>query len=199
MASTVSASYTKTAMALHWLIALAIVAMLASGWSFDFFTDDGTKFALIRLHKSLGVTILLLTLFRILWRLAHQAPSLPASLPLWEIKGAKIAHVLLYVASLALPLSGWAMVSASPRNIPTVLFGLVPWPQLPLLQTLEHKKEIAERLGDLHGIGGVLLALLIAGHAAAALRHHFILRNDVLLSIAPRHCGGFLYRLRGRE
>ncbi len=197
MASTASASYTRTAIALHWLIALVILSMMASGWSFDLFADESAKFALIRLHKSLGITILLLTLFRLFWRLTHHAPPLPATLPAWEIKSARIAHILIYVASLGLPLSGWAMVSASPRNIPTVLFGLIPWPQVPLLQTLGHKKEIAERLGDLHGIGAALLALLIAGHAAAALRHHFILRNDILASMAPRHCAGFLNRLRG--
>jgi cytochrome b561 len=197
MPSTETVSYTRTAILLHWLIALAIFVMLALGWGFDFFQGT-TKFFLIQLHKSIGITILLLSLARLGWRMTHKAPPLPSDMPRWEQKAAHVGHCLLYIAMIGLPLSGWALVSASPRNVPTILFGLVPWPHLPVLATLENKKAAAEFLGNVHGLSATLLALLIVGHAFAALRHHFIVRDDVLLRMLPRPCIGFLNRMRGQ-
>ena len=198
MFSTEAASYTRTAKILHWLIAGTILFMLALGWSLDLLPKGETKFFFLQLHKSIGITILLLSLVRLGWRLVHQAPPLPVSMLAWEKKAAAVVHVLLYVLMIGLPLSGWALVSASPRNIPTILFGVLPWPHLPVLSTLENKKEIAGRLGDVHAAVAVMLAVLIAAHVAAALKHHFIVRDDVLLRMTPRFCTGFLNRLRGR-
>jgi len=197
MYSTETASYTKTAKALHWLIAAGILFMLALGWSFDLLPKGETKFFFFQLHKSIGITILLLSFARLGWRLLHQAPPLPVSMPDWEKRVALSTHVLLYVMMIGLPLSGWALVSANPRNIPTVLFGLLPWPHLPILPALENKKEIADLLEDMHGTLATILAVLIAGHVAAALKHHFISRDDILLRMTPRCCAGFLDRLRG--
>ena len=198
MLSTESASYTQTAKTLHWLIALALLFMLALGWSFDYIPKGETKFFFIQLHKSIGITILLLSLLRLAWRLTHKAPPLPASMPVWEQKAAYLVHILLYTAMIGMPLSGWAMVSASPRNIPTLLFGILPWPHLPILPTLDNKKEVSKALLEIHGDAAILLALLVAGHAAAALKHHFITRDDILLRMAPRRCATFLNRLRGQ-
>jgi len=201
MVSTESASYSRTAKILHWLIALAILFMLGLGWCLDFFPKGEPRFAAIQLHKSIGITILLLSVARLGWRLTHRAPPLPASMPVWEQKAAHIGHFLLYVAMIGMPLSGWAMVSASPRNIPTILYGVLPWPSLPYFSTLDpvSKKAMSDNLQDLHGISAYLLAALVAGHAAAPLKHHFISRDDILLRMVPRKCAAFLNRLRGQK
>jgi len=199
MSSTESASYTRTAKILHWLIAIAILAMLAIGWSFDFLPNGETKFFLFQLHKSIGITILLLSLVRLGWRLAHRAPPLPASMPAWEQKAAHIGHILLYVVMIGMPLSGWAMVSSSPRNIPTILYGVLSWPHLPILSTLDNKKEVSHMFSNIHGVTAYILAALVAGHAAAALKHHFIARDDILLRMTPRFCARFLNFLRGQK
>lgn len=198
MPSTESASYTKTAIFLHWLIALAIALAFVLGASLEYLPDESTKSAAIGLHKSVGIAILLLSFVRLGWRLIHHAPPLPATMPLWEKNSARIVHVLLYTAMILQPLSGWALISANPNNIPTFLFGLVIWPSLPLSPMLENKEELTQMLVSAHGLGAALFALLIAGHAAAALRHHFILHNDILLRMSPRFCVKCLNRLRGQ-
>jgi len=196
MRSTLTPSYTRTAMALHWLIALAILFMLALGWSFDFIPKGETKFFLFQLHKSIGITILLLSVMRLGWRLSHRAPPLPLTMPLWEQKAAHIGHGLLYLAMFAMPLTGWAMVSASPTHIPTILFGILPWPALPYLPDLQNNKEVSHNFGKAHGLIAYILAALLAGHVLAALKHHFIARDDILLRMTPHYCAPFLERLR---
>ena len=199
MLSTTSLSYTKTAKILHWLIALAIIFMLALGWTFGFFHGE-TKFFLFQLHKSIGITILLLSFVRLAWRLMHTAPSLPASMPLWEQRAAHIGHVLLYILMIGMPLSGWIMVSTSlHNNIPTILYGILPWPNVPVLSTMENKTEISHFMGGVHGYAAYVLAALIVGHAGAALKHHFIARDDILVRMAPSSCTRFLNYLRGSK
>ena len=194
MPSTETASYTRTAKILHWLIALAIIFMLCLGWSFDFLPKNGTKFFLFQLHKSIGITILLLSFARLGWRMMHRAPPLPASMPIWEQRTAHLGHFLLYVCMIGMPLSGWIMVSASSHNIPTILYGLLPWPNFPVAP--ENKEAVDHATDAIHFYTAYVLAALVAGHAAAALKHHFIARDDILLRMAPRFCAGFLNRLR---
>jgi len=196
MQSTDSPSYTKTAKVLHWLIALAIIFMLILGWSFDFLPRGETKFALFQLHKSVGITILLLSLLRLGWRLGHRAPPLPTSMARWEQNAAHLGHFLLYTAMILMPLSGWVMVSASSHNVPTILYGFVPWPNVPV--PADNKQAVDHLTHDIHGLTAYVLALLVGGHAAAALKHHFISKDDVLLRMAPRSLTGFLNRLRGK-
>jgi cytochrome b561 len=173
--------------------------MLALGWCLDFFPKGEPRFAAIQLHKSLGFTILLLSVLRLIWRLFHVAPSLPASMPLWEQRAAHAGHFALYVLMIGMPLTGWAMVSASPRNVPTILFGVIQWPHLPILSTLDNKKEVSDFFRDTHSYVAYLLAATVVGHAAAALKHHFVSHDDILLRMAPRCCAGFLNRLRGQK
>ena len=97
--------------------------MLALGWWMGFLPRGEEKFFYFQLHKSIGITILLLSLMRLGWRLTHTAPPLPASMPMWEQRAAHIGHVLLYVVMIGMPLSGWAMVSAESRNIPLFCSG----------------------------------------------------------------------------
>jgi len=179
------ARYHAVSIALHWLIALGILALIAIGLAMTHLAlAPLLKFQLYQLHKSIGVTVLLAVLLRILWRLGHRPPPLP-ELKRLEKAAADGMHGLLYVLMVALPLTGWALVSASPFNLPTVLYGLVPWPHLPILATLEDKAPVEAVLKFTHGKLGWLLLVLIVVHVGAALRHHFVLRDGVLRRMLP--------------
>jgi cytochrome b561 len=183
----VKTHYDAVAIFLHWLTAFAIAGQLAMGWSMVVMGPGSyLKFQLYQAHKSVGITILALSVLRLGWRLLHAPPPLPASMPAWEQRLAHFNHFTLYALLLALPLSGWALVSASPLNIPTVLFGAVPLPHLPVLGTLPNKSAVEPVLKEVHEAGGWILVALLAGHIAAALRHHFLLRDDVLVRMVPR-------------
>jgi cytochrome b561/polyisoprenoid-binding protein YceI len=166
--------YSRGAILLHWIIAGALAAELALGFGTP---RDASGFALMQFHKSLGITILLLTLVRIAWRLTHKPP--PALEQGLNGALAKVVHGLLYVFMLGAPLTGWAIVSTAEFNIPTLLFGVVPWPHLPLAQSLNHTLEEAH---ELIAFGGIALFLL---HVAGALKHHFINRDRVMARMSP--------------
>ncbi len=179
------ARYHAVSVALHWLIALGILALIAIGLAMTHLAlAPMLKFQLYQLHKSIGVTVLLAVLVRILWRLGHRPPPLP-DLQRLEKAAALGMHALLYVLMVALPVTGWALVSVSPFNLPTVLYGLLPWPHLPVLATLKDKAPVETVLKFIHGKLGWLLLALVVLHAAAALRHHFILRDGVLWRMLP--------------
>jgi cytochrome b561 len=174
--------YGTVAMTLHWLIALAIIGMLTVGKYMHGLPDeDPNKFALYQLHKSFGISILALTVVRILWRLTHPVPPLPASMPAWQRFGAHLSHYGLYALMLGIPLSGWLMVSSSPLGIPTMLFGAVELPHLPVANT-EDTHEFFEETHEL--LGNLMIGLLIV-HVLAALKHHFVDRDTVLRRMLP--------------
>lgn len=195
--TTDSGRYTAIAKTLHWLIAAAILGMLVLGWVMGDLPNGGNKFAAFQWHKSIGITILLLSLARLAWRLTHTAPPLPSGMPAWEKFAAHATHILFYALMIGMPLAGWAIVSTSSLTIPTMLYGVIPWPHLPLLPELANKKEIHEAAEQLHGLGAYLLAALIVLHIGAALKHHFINRDDILARMAPAALSGILNRLRG--
>lgn len=173
--------YSAVAIALHWLIALAIVGLVVIGIVMTGLPDTelARKFALYQLHKSLGITVLALSLLRLAWRLTHRPPPLPDTLKPWERRAARATHIGFYGLIIVIPLLGWAMVSASPYNIPTVLWGVIPWPHLPVPKPAFE----AFRAGHvLLAFGAVALLVL---HVAAALKHHYILRDDVLARMLP--------------
>jgi cytochrome b561 len=179
--------YDGVAIALHWLTALAILGLICMGLIMtDLPRGSALQFTLFQLHKSVGVTVLGLTLLRLLWRLAHRPPPLPEEMPAWEKLAAHAGHIGLYLLLFGMPLSGWALVSASPLNIPTVLYGVIPWPHLPILSTLANKKPVAEVFEGLHSAAAWILIALVLVHAGAALRHHFLLKDDVLRRMSPR-------------
>ncbi len=178
--------YTGVAIALHWLIALGILAMLAMGLVMTHVKlAPFTVFKLYQLHKSIGITILLAAVLRLIWRFAHRPPALPSDMPRWEKGAAESTHVLLYLLMIGMPLVGWALVSASPLNIPTVLYGVVPWPHLPVFATLADKAHVAPVLGIIHAYGAYVLLALLLLHAGAALRHHIVMRDEVLRRMIP--------------
>ncbi len=180
------ARYDGVAQALHWLTAAAVLCLIVIGLVMTALPPGTSlQFRLFQWHKSLGITVLLMTLPRLAWRLAHRPPALPVDMPRWEAALAKAMHLALYALLLGLPLEGWAVVSASPLNIPTVLFGVVPWPALPGLGSLPNKAAIDAVLKTAHDIAGWSIATLLVLHVAAALRHHLVLHDDVLRRMLP--------------
>ena len=178
--------YTTVAITLHWLIAALIVTIATLGLIMvNVKLAPIWQFRLYQWHKSIGITILLLAMVRLVWRLAYPAPPLPAEMPRLERQAASSAHWVLYGLMLGLPLVGWALVSASPYNIPTVLYGVIPWPHLPVLPGLSNKAAVEHVLKGVHAYGAFVLIGVVVLHAAAALRHHLVIRDDVLRRMIP--------------
>jgi cytochrome b561 len=185
-------TYSAVAIVLHWLIALGMLTNIGLAWYFGTLKGPA-QIAPIGLHKSIGITVLLLTLVRIGWRLTHPAPPLPAAMKRWEVWAAKGTHFVFYLLMLGLPLTGWAMVSASPliKVHPTVLYGVIPWPTVPYggldsdqLHAVRHFfAETHERLAWLAYATIVL-------HVAAALKHQLVDRDDVMARMVPLLRGG---------
>lgn len=181
--------YTAVAQALHWLLAIGLTGMVVMGLVMAHAKlAPAVQFKLFQLHKSVGITILFLAVLRLLWRLTHRPPPLPAEMPGIEKASAHTAHVVLYGLMLGLPLVGWALVSVSPFNLPTVLYGLVPWPHLSFLSGLPRPDKIywESVLRAIHAYGAYVLIALVAIHVLAALRHHFFLGDDILRRMLPR-------------
>jgi cytochrome b561 len=182
-----SARYTSVAVVLHWLLALGILGLLVIGLAMTQLPlTPMMQFSLYQLHKSLGVTVLLLVILRLIWRLLHRPPPMPDTMPRFEKRAAEITHVFFYFLMLGLPFSGWALVSASVFNIPTVLYGIIPWPNMPVLSNLSNKAPVEATLKALHAYGAWLLLAVLALHVGAVLRHQFILRDDVLRRMSLR-------------
>jgi cytochrome b561 len=181
-----SQQYTSVAIILHWVMALGIFALASLGLVMTHLALSPMRlFQLYQLHKSIGITILLAAFLRLAWRLMNHPPALPVAMPAIERMAAAGGHLLLYVFLFALPLTGWALVSASVFDIPTILYGVVPWPHLPFFSTLADKGPVEALLKNVHAYGAWALIALVVAHGAAALRHHFILSDDVLLRMLP--------------
>lgn len=178
--------YGTVAMLLHWLIAFAIIGLLIVGKYMHGLSDaDPNKFALYQLHKSTGISVLALSVLRLLWRGVNKVPPLPAGMPAWQRFIAHVSHFSLYFLMIAIPLSGWAMVSASPLGIPTIWFGLFQIPHIPGLQGFEDQRDAEEFLEEAHELFGNAMILLLIAHVAAALKHHFWDRDNVLTRMLP--------------
>lgn len=171
-----SPAYHRVARWLHWGIALLIIANILIG-----LVHDGLDktLPLIPAHKAIGMTVLALTLARIAWRVTHRPAPLPAAMPGWERGAAHALHALFYALMLVLPLSGWVMASANER--PLRWFGLFAIPKLAVAKG----QPLVELSRAAHGPLGLVFGALIVLHVAAALRHHFILRDGVLRRMLP--------------
>jgi cytochrome b561 len=179
--------YTKVAIFLHWVIAAGILALIVIGLVMTQLTlSPMHMFKLYQLHKSIGITVLLAAVLRLAWRLTHSPPPLPSDMPLVERKAAAASHLVLYAFLFGLPLTGWALVSASVFNIPTVLYGRIPWPDLPFLPDLANKASVEAVLKRVHGYGAWCLIAVLGLHIGASLRHHFFLKDTVLTGMLPR-------------
>jgi cytochrome b561 len=175
--------YTRVAVVQHWLVAALIAANVGLALSADHLPDAWVRPA-IDTHKSIGITVLGLVLLRILWRLSHRPPSLPATYAAWERLAAHLAHALLYLLMLGLPLSGWLHDSAwkDAASHPMRLFGLFGWPRIGFIADLPPvvKESMHTLFGDIHEVLGYALYLLLALHIAAALKHQWVDREAEL-------------------
>lgn len=176
-----SAGYGLIAILFHWVMAALMLGLFALGLYMHNqpITDPGT-FALYQWHKSFGLVVLALAVLRLAWRFANPAPQLPEGMPKFEKTAAKLGHAGLYAVMLAIPLSGWFMVSASPFNIPTLLFDMFNVPHLPVPAFLGTKAEAEALLKSAHEALAFFMIFLVAGHVAAAMKHHFLSRDDTL-------------------
>ena len=165
-------------MALHWLIGLMIFVSLGVGLYMVDLSLSPTKLRLYSWHKWAGVTIFTLVLVRCLWRLTHAAPSLPDAMPRWQRVVAEATHYLLYALMIAIPLAGWLMSSA--KGFQTVYFGVLPIPDL-----LAKNKELGETLTLVHRYLNYTMIAIITAHIGAALKHHFIDKDDILRRMLP--------------
>ncbi len=170
--------YTRTAIALHWIVALLILINLCFGLYVSGLTLSPAKLRYLSWHKWVGITVLILVAVRLAWRLRHPAPAFPYSMPEWERRVARASHALLYVLFFAAPLSGWLFSSAA--GFQTVYLGLVPIPDL-----LPKDRELADVLKLVHRGINYTMACLIVVHAAAAIKHHVHDRDDVLTRMLP--------------
>jgi cytochrome b561 len=170
--------YTRVAIGLHWLIALAIFGSFALGLYMSDLPLSPQKLKFYSWHKWAGVTIFLVVVARLGWRLLHPPPATPAGIPVWQAKAAAATHVLLYLLMLAVPLSGWLMSSA--KGFQTVWFGVLPLPDL-----LAKDKELGDLLQQVHKLLNFSMAALVVAHLGAALKHHFLDRDDVLARMLP--------------
>lgn len=176
-------SYSKTAIWLHWIIAALIVGQLVGGKVMHAMDPAPLKFEIYQLHKSFGFIILALSLFRLLWRLFHKAPALPAGMKPAEKFGAKLSHIGFYILMIAIPLSGWIMTSSSPYVIATEIFKIIPVPDVPGIPRTESFNDLMK---DMHEYMAMAIAALLALHIGAALKHHFVNKDDVLTRMIPR-------------
>lgn len=185
--------YRTPAIVLHWLIAAAILFQMQLPWRFhDLKTPEA--FALIQLHKSVGITILVLSLARLGWRLANPPPPEPETLAPWERMLSSVVHVGLYGLMIGMPVTGWLLVSTSKTGIPTLLYGLVTWPHIPGFARLpEAGREIWNGFAhESHELLGWGFYILIGLHVAGALKHQLFGRNELVLArMAPGAAPGW--------
>jgi cytochrome b561 len=170
--------YSGTAMALHWVLALVLVATFCVGIYMVDLKLSPTRIRLFNWHKWAGISFFAFSIFRLGWRLSHRPPAPPASTSHFQIRLAEGVHRILYVMSFLVPLIGWAYSSAA--GFPVVLFGRLPLPDfVPVDKTLAHN------LQNLHAIVAYCFAALAGLHVAAAFGHHFIKRDDILRRMLP--------------
>src|SRR3954471_19362581 len=171
------ARYSALAIALHWTIAALIVLQIVLAGRMEARTPEA--FAVVQFHKSIGITVLLLSLARLAWRLIHPPPPEPATLVGWEKTLSAVVHWAFYVVMIAMPLTGWVMVSASRIELPTLLYGSIPWPHIPGLPELAAgpKKVWHDTALNAHHLIIKGAYGLIALHVAGALKHQLFSRD----------------------
>ncbi|HEX7385612.1 MAG TPA: cytochrome b [Burkholderiaceae bacterium] len=172
--------YGPTAVALHWLLALALFGTFCVGFYMADLPLSPLRVRLFNWHKWAGITILTLSILRLAWRLTHARPADVPTEP-WQQRLARLAHRALYALFLLVPLAGWAYSSATGFQV--VVFGVLPLPDF-----VPKSKALADVLENVHATLAWTLAALVLVHVAAALHHHFVLRDGLLARMwfAPR-------------
>ena len=180
--------YGAVAMTLHWLIAAAIIVNLYLGLTAaDLPRSDPSKFEMLALHKSIGFTVLALSILRLVWRWMNPVPPPPQGMTrLMRIAGTS-AHHFLYFLIIAIPLAGWLMVSSGSQGHGTSVFGLFDWPAFPILTGLPRSAAHPwhESFETVHVVLAWAMLFLVPLHILAGLYHHFIRRDNVLMRMLP--------------
>lgn len=170
--------YGAVAQLFHWLIVALIITQFVLAIKADGLPLGPAKIAVLAQHKSFGMTIFTLAILRLLWRLVNPVPAVPATTPRWQRIGAHLSHWALYALILITPLFGWLMSSA--RNFPVSWFGVFTFPDL----VQPNKAKYDFFLATHHTLAKVLFCIALL-HAAAALKHHFFDRDNVLRRMLP--------------
>ena len=180
--------YTGPAIFFHWAIATLMLANVGLAWSADLLGDAGRRM-LIPVHVSIGLTVLLLVPLRLAWRRLNAPPALPPVLAHWEAWLAHFVHGGLYLAMLALPISGWIFLSANRLSLTLQIrwFGLFVWPTIGPIAHLPAEQKAAWHtvFVDIHQVVAYLLYLLFVLHIAGLLKHRLYDRHDVLWRMLP--------------
>ena len=171
--------YGSVAIAFHWLLAVMIVGSFSVGLYMSDLAMSPTRLKLFNWHKWAGITIMALSGLRLLWRLTHRPPP-DVAMPHWQRVAAHATHWALYALFFLTPLAGWAYSSAA--GFPVVVFGVLPLPDF-----VPVDKALAEILKTGHHLMAFVLAAVVLLHIAAALKHHFLDRDGLLMRMWPRH------------
>jgi len=169
--------YTGFAIALHWLLAFALLGSFCVGIYMSDLPFSPQRLKLYNWHKWAGITILTLSFIRLLWRLTHRPPA-DVAMPAWQRAASHATHALLYALFFAVPLAGWAYSSAA--GFPVVVFGLLPLPDF-----VPVDKALAEAIKPWHAYLAFAMAGLVVLHVAGALKHQFIDRDGLLSRMRP--------------
>ncbi len=174
--------YTTVAKVLHWLLALALVGIFGVGLYMVGLPFSPQKLKLINWHKWAGISILVLSVLRLLWRATHRPPALPArvqtAMPGWQRVAHHATHHMMYALFFAVPLLGWAYSSAA--GFPIVLFGTVPLPDF-----VGADKVLADAIKPYHATAAFVLAALVVLHVAAVIKHQVFDRDGMLNRMLP--------------
>ncbi len=178
--------YNLTAIVLHWLIALGVIFMLFWGrYMTDLPKGSFERLEAFQFHYSIGLSILVLSALRLVWRFINPAPPLIETMKNYEKILAKTTHYLFYILLLALPLAGWASVSTSSLDAPIIFFDLFQWPWLPGVHGIENREIINKVFKEMHvALGWVMLGLVVL-HFLAVIRHTLILKDGTLKRMWP--------------
>ncbi len=177
MPTTPPTRYTRTAIALHWLMAVMLIVSFSVGLYMADLPFSPQRVKLYNWHKWAGICILTLALLRLLWRLAHRPPP-EVPMPAWQERAARLTHGALYLLFFAVPLVGWAYSSAA--GFPIVLFGILPLPDF-----VSKDKALSEAIKPWHGYLAYAMASLVVLHVAGALKHQLIDRDGLLMRMWP--------------
>ncbi|MDN5841948.1 MAG: cytochrome b [Alcaligenaceae bacterium] len=173
-----SQRYTRTAVFLHWLVGLGLIGTFALGFYMEGLPLSPNKLKFYAWHKWAGMSLLVLAVVRLAWRMSHPAPDLPSTMSPMARLTAHAGHWVLYILMLAIPVSGWLMSSA--QGFSVVWFGVLPLPDL-----VPKNADLGALLKDAHVILNYTLLAVVVGHVGAALQHHFIKKDSVMARMLP--------------
>ena len=174
--------YGAVAKGFHWVIGLTILGLLAVGFYMAGLENAPFKFKIYGIHKALGIAVLALAALRVVWRFINVQPSGLSTHQAWEKFLSKITHVVLYVAMLGMPLSGWVMSSAG--GYPISFFGLFPIPPI-----VEKNPDLGGLASNIHSVLGYALVIALGLHIAGAAKHHILDRDTTLSRMVHNNLG----------